>query len=98
MNTNLSNRKLIELSDGSMYAARLHPVTGSEDPLTLQEIVILDLHRQIEASKVTLFSKESMDEAIKLLGKPLQHECKFHVNADWTSYQPCPCGKTIHEK
>jgi hypothetical protein len=45
------NAILIELTDGSVYLARLEPETTSEDPLTDKEKVILDLHRQLEALK-----------------------------------------------
>lgn len=46
------NAIFIELSDGSVYIARLEPETGSEDPLSIQEKVILDLHRQLESLKI----------------------------------------------
>ena len=45
------NAILIELTDGSVYVARLHPNTASQDPLTYKEKVILDLHKQIEELK-----------------------------------------------
>ncbi|MGK0446547.1 MAG: hypothetical protein ACJA2M_000316 [Polaribacter sp.] len=45
------NAIFIELTDGSVYVARLEPDTASQDPLTNEEKVILDLHRQLEALK-----------------------------------------------
>jgi len=42
------NSIFIELSDGSVYVARLEPKTASEDPLTDKEKVILDLYRQLK--------------------------------------------------
>ena len=45
------NAIFIELTDGSVYVARLEPKTASEAPLTDKEKVILDLHRQLEALK-----------------------------------------------
>ena len=45
------NAIFIELTDGSVYVARLEPKTVTEAPLTDKEKVILDLHRQLEALK-----------------------------------------------
>lgn len=42
---------LIELSDGTVYLARLEPRNASEPPLSDMEKVILDLHKQIEKIK-----------------------------------------------
>jgi len=45
------NAIFIQLSDDTVYVARLEPKTPTEAALTIQEKVILDLHRQIEELK-----------------------------------------------
>ena len=37
----------IKLSNGQVYFARCEPKTASEDPLTTEEKVILDLYKQL---------------------------------------------------
>jgi hypothetical protein len=48
---------LIQLSNGQVYLARTKPETASEDPLTDREVVILDLHNQIEVLKKELIKQ-----------------------------------------
>ena len=45
------NAIFIELSDKTVYLAKLEPKLPSEQPLTDKDKVILDLHKQIEELK-----------------------------------------------
>ena len=45
------NAILIELTDKTVYLAKLEPKLPSEQPLTDKDKVILDLHKQIEQLK-----------------------------------------------
>lgn len=58
----IMNAIFIELTDGSVYVARLEPTTASEAPLTDEDKVILDLYRQLEELKNRITNKKPITE------------------------------------
>lgn len=47
----MAKGKLIELTNGTVYLARIELDTASENPLTDRELVIIDLDKQIQVLK-----------------------------------------------